>query len=72
MTDVHSQQDLIAAPKVRTRRGLRIALLSLSATIVLAGAAAAGVFASRALSEGSAAAIPRVTGQHFSAPWVLR
>jgi hypothetical protein len=62
----------MAGPNVRPRRGLRIALLSLSATVLLAGAAAAGVFAYRTLSDSSAAAIPRVTGQHFSAPWVLR
>jgi protein-tyrosine phosphatase len=78
MTDVHSQQEKIVretalrGPNVRVRRGLRVAVLSLSATVLLAGAAAAGVFAYRTLSDGSAAAVPRVTGQHYSAPWVLR
>jgi hypothetical protein len=51
---------------------MRIALFSLSATMLLAGvAAAAGVFAYRALSNGSSTAMPRATGQHYIAPWVL-
>ena len=78
MTDVHSQQELIrrdtaiGGPNARARRGMRIALFSLSATLLLAGVAAAvGVFAYRALSNGPSTAVPRATGQHYIAPWVL-
>ena len=46
----------ITAAGIRGRRGLRVALLSLAVTILLLGAAIAGVFGYHAVSGGSAAA----------------
>ncbi len=44
-----------AKPGIRGRRGLRIALLSLAATILLLGAAIAGIFGYRAMNSGQSA-----------------
>jgi hypothetical protein len=55
-----------AKPGIRGRRGLRIALLSLAAAILLLGAAIAGIFGYRAMNGGQSAsaarAIPCPTG----------
>jgi hypothetical protein len=41
-----------ASPSIRDRRGLRVALLSLAAAIVLLGAAAAGMYGYLAMTAG--------------------
>jgi hypothetical protein len=42
---------------IRSRRGLRVALLSLAAAILLLGATIAGMFGYHAISGGAAAAM---------------
>ena len=55
-----------AKPGIRGRRGLRIALLSLAATILLLGAAIAGIFGYRAVNGGQSAG--QVAGLTATAP----
>ena len=57
-----------AEPSLRNRRGLRIALLSLAAAILLLGAAIAGAFGYQAIRNGSPAAAAR----HTSGPPTVR